>query len=146
MNWYEQIRSWRWMSRFTWLTRVLLALGFLPSGLKKVLGERFTLLSAETSIGYFFEALYRTGFYYDFIGMAQILAAVLLLIPQTATLGALIYFPIILNIFVITMALPFKGTPVITGLMLLGSSYLLLWDFDKLKYVFKRNEGDLLWK
>lgn len=43
-------------------------------------------------------------------------------------LGALIYFVLILNIFVITVSYGFTGTPVVTGLMLLAVVYLLIWD------------------
>lgn len=123
----------RWLRVFTVLTRVLLALGFIPSGLTKTLGNRFTRLGLESPVGFFFEALYRTGFYWRFLGLCQLTAAVLLLVPRTATLGALVYFPIILNIFVITVSIGFVGTPIITGLMLLASVYLLCWDYDKLK-------------
>jgi peroxiredoxin Q/BCP len=125
----------KWLQRFTILTRILLALGFTPSGLTKIAGNRFTVLGPDTPVGYFFEALYKSGFYWNFIGIGQLLAAALLLIPRTATLGALIYFSIILNIFVITVSMHFTGTPFITGLMLLGSIYLLCWDYDKLKYI-----------
>jgi hypothetical protein len=51
-------------------------------------------------------------------------------------LGAVIYFPIILNIFVITVAYNFGLTRVITGLILLANIYLLCWDFELLKYIF----------
>lgn len=131
-----KIKTNKWLRRFTVLTRILLALGFTPSGLTKLLGNRFTLLGPDSPVGYFFDALYKSGFYWNFIGLGQLLAAVLLLIPRTATLGALIYFPIILNIFLITVSMHFTGTPFITGLMLLGSLYLLGWDYDKLKYIF----------
>lgn len=57
--------------------------------------------------------------------------------PRTATIGALVYFPLILNIFVITVSLHFRGTPFITGLMLLASIYLLCWDYDKLKHLVR---------
>ena len=122
-----------WLGWFTVGVRVLLAIGFMPSGMTKVLGNRFTLLGVETPIGFFFEALYQSGFYWRFIGLAQLTAAGLLLVPRTATLGAIVYFPIILNIFMITVSLGFTGTPVITGLMLLASIYLLCWDYDVLK-------------
>lgn len=128
----------RWLARLAVLTRVLLALGFTPSGWTKLVGNRFTTISPETPIGYFFEALYQTGFYWRFIGAAQLAAAVLLLIPRTATLGAVVYFPLILNIFLITVSLHFRGTPVITGLMLLGSVFLLCWDWDRLKGIVAR--------
>ena len=123
------------LTAFTWLTRGLLALGFLPSGLTKVLGNRFTLLGVETPVGFFFEALYQTGGWWRFIGACQLLAALLILIPRTATLGALVYFPIILNIFVIVVSMNFRGTPVVAGLMLLGSTYLLCWDWHRLRAI-----------
>lgn len=120
---------------FTWGTRILLFLAFLPSGLKKLLGEKFTILGLDTPVGFFFEALYRTGFYWGFLGFMQLLAGILLLIPRTSFLGAIIYFPIIVNIFIIVTAMSFKGTPYIAGLMLLANFYLLLWDYKKLKGV-----------
>jgi uncharacterized membrane protein YphA (DoxX/SURF4 family) len=132
-----QVKRSQWLRVFTAFTRILLAIGFMPSGLTKVLGSRFTALSQETPIGFMFEALYQSGFYWNFIGVCQLAAAMLLLIPRTATLGALVYFPIILNIFVITVSLNFSGTPVITGMMLLANIYLLCWDYDKLKYVMR---------
>ena len=134
---YGAAKQNRWLGFFTIGTRFLLAIGFIPSGLEKVIGGRFTLLGPETPIGYFFDALYQSGVYWNFIGICQVTAAVLLLIPRTATLGALIYLPIIFNIFVITISLDFRGTPVITGLMLLATLYLLFWDYDKLKHLLK---------
>jgi uncharacterized membrane protein YphA (DoxX/SURF4 family) len=135
---HARVRKVTLLKVFTVLTRILLALAFLPSGLTKVMGNRFTRLGLDDPIGFFFEALYRTGFYWRFLGICQLTVAFLLLIPQTATLGALAYFPLILNIFVITVSMHFTGTPVITGLMLLANIYLLCWDYDKLKKVFSR--------
>ncbi|MHC5023484.1 MAG: DoxX family membrane protein [Planctomycetota bacterium] len=132
-------RRQRWLGWFTVFTRVLIAIGFIPSGMTKVLGNRFTLLGPETSIGYFFDALYQTGFYWRFIGGCQVLAALLLLVPRTTTLGAVLFFPIILNIFVVTVSLQFRGTPIITGLMLLATVYLLWWDYDRLKPILRRH-------
>lgn len=133
---HERVKKNRLLKIFTVFTRILLALAFLPSGLTKVLGNRFTVLGIDDPIGFFFEALYRTGFYWRFLGICQLAVALLLMIPRTATLGALAYFPLILNIFVITISMGFTGTPLITGLMLLASIYLLCWDYDKLKKVF----------
>lgn len=137
----DRLHAWarrqRYLKVFTVLTRILLALGFLPSGLTKVRGARFTSLGLDNPVGFFFESLYRTGFYWKFLGLCQLAAALLLVIPKTATVGALVYFPLILNIFVITVALHFTGTPLITGLMLLANLYLLCWDYDKLKHLVK---------
>lgn len=96
---------------FTWGTRILLFIAFLPSGLKKLLGERFTILGIETPVGFFFEGLYRTGFYWNFLGFMQLLVGVMLLIPRTTLLGAILYLPIIINIFIIVVSMSFKSTP-----------------------------------
>ncbi|HEY9403739.1 MAG TPA: DoxX family membrane protein [Pyrinomonadaceae bacterium] len=134
---HARVRRARLLRIFTVFTRILLALGFIPSGITKVLGNRFTILDLDNPVGFFFEAMYRTGFYWRFLGLCQLAAALLLLIPRTATIGALVYFPLILNIFVITVSLDFRGTPFITGLMLLANIYLLCWDYDKLKHLIK---------
>ena len=63
----------------------------------------------------------------------QLLAGILLLIPRISFFGALLYLPIVTNIFIIVSAMEFKGTPIIAGLMLLANIYLLLWDWHKLK-------------
>ena len=109
---------------------MLLALAFLPSGYTKLVGHRFTILPIDNPVGFFFEALYRTGYYWRFLGLVQIAAALLLLIPRTHAIGALVYFSIIVNVFLITISLGFYGTPFITGLMLLGSLYLVCWHYD----------------
>ena len=127
----------RWLGRLAIVTRILLALGFTPSGYTKLVGHRFTTIPVSHPVGFFFEALYQTGWYWNFLGAAQLLAAVLLLIPRTTTLGAVVYFPIIVNIFLITLSMHFTGTPVITGLMLLGSVFLLCWDYDRLAPILR---------
>ncbi|MBT1690107.1 DoxX family protein [Dawidia soli] len=134
-QWYQEAKSNRWFRYFTVFCRVVLALGFIPSGIVKVSGERFTALPATHPLGQYFDALHLTGFYYTFIGVGQLVTALLLLIPRTALLGAIFYFPIILNICVLTYAVRFEGTR-ITTFMLLASLYLLAWDFDRLKHIF----------
>ncbi len=130
-QWHERARGMGAMYRLALISRILLALAFVPTAVVKVTGNRFTTISASTPIGYFFEAMYQSGFYWRFLGASQLLAGLLLLIPATSTLGAVLFFPIILNIFVITVSLHFTGTPVITGLMLLASIFLLCWDYHR---------------
>ena len=133
----ERAHAWavrqRALHDFTTVTRILLAAGFIPTGLVKLLGHRFTQVSTDDPIGLFFEVMYQTGLYWHFIGFCQIAAGSLLLWRRTATLGAILYFPTILNIFVITVSLGFRGTPIITGLMVLACLYLLCWDGDRLR-------------
>ncbi|HTE28442.1 hypothetical protein [Flavitalea sp.] len=131
-----QVRQSRWLGYFAVFNRIGLAVGFLPSGFVKIAGERFTDLSDKHPMGNYLGALHRTGFYYTFIGVLQVTAAILLLIPRTATLGALIYFPIILNICILSIALRFEGSWVSSPLMVLANLYLLCWDYHKLKFIF----------
>ncbi len=83
---------------------------------------------------HYLEALYNTGYYYTFIGISQLVIALLLLIPGTALLGALLYFPVILNICILTYSVRFEGTR-ITTLMVLANMYLLWWDYNRIKYI-----------
>ena len=132
---HKQIYGKQLFVLFTWFTRILLAFAFVPSGLKKVLGERFTNLGIENPVGFFFEAFYQAGWYWNFLGFMQLLVALLLLIPRTTFFAALLYLPIIINILVIVVAMHFIGTPFIAGLMLLANLYLLFWDLKKLKQI-----------
>lgn len=127
------VRS-RWLRLFTAMTRGLLAFGFVLPGWTKVVGSHFSPGVPEGHrIRVFFDAFLQADGFYAFVGVMQIVAALLLLFRRTAPLGAMFYFPIILNIFVVTVAIDFEGTQVITGFMLLACLYLLCWDYDRWK-------------
>lgn len=134
-----QVRNNRWFRYFAVFNRIALAAGFLPSGMQKILGERFTVLQVNHPMGHYLDALYQTGFYYTSIGIFQVTAAILLLIPRTATLGAVIYFPLILNICILTFAVRFDGSLLTSPLMVLANLYLLCWDYHKLKFILPIN-------
>lgn len=127
----ERMKSKLFYQIFTWFTRALLSLAFIPSGLKKLLGERFTNISTDDPVGFFFEGLYQSGFYWNYLGFMQLLCAFLILIPRTTFLAAVLYLPIIININIIVLSMNFRGTPIITGLMFLATIYLLIWDYKK---------------
>ena len=129
---YDEARANKWFRYFTVFCRVALALGFIPSGFVKVMGERFTGLPSNHPLGHYFDALYLTGDYYTFLGVVQLTIALLLLIPRTALLGALLYFPVIVNICVLAYAVRFEGTR-ITTMILLSNLYLLCWYYERLK-------------
>ena len=131
---HNEIKRNLWLRYFAVFCRVMLALGFIPSGIVKIKGERFTALPSNHPLGHYFDALYITGYYYTFLGISQLLIALLLLIPRTAVLGALMYFPVILNICVLAYAVRFEGTR-ITTMMLLASLFLLVWYYDRIKYI-----------
>jgi hypothetical protein len=134
--WQRWARARPLLYRLTLGTRLLLAVGFIPTGMVKLLGRRFTLMSPESGIGGFFETLYQSGLYWHFLGLTQVVAGLLVLWNATATVGAMLFFGIMLNVFVITLSYDFRFTPVVTGLMLLATLYLLLWDYDRLRGVF----------
>jgi len=132
---YYEARGNKWYHYFAVFCRLALALAFIISAIVKIRGERFASgLPVNNPMGHYFEALYHTGYYYTFIGIAQLLIAILLLIPRTAFLGALMYFPVILNICILTYAVRFEGTRA-TTFMLLASLYLLFWDYERIKYI-----------
>ena len=137
---YYSIRTNYTLTIFVWLTRYLLAFAFIPSGMKKLLGERFTSIGIENPIGFFFEALYQSGMYWNFLGWSQLITALLMMTQRFSTLGNLIYFFIISNICCITIAMQFTGTWVITSLMLFASVCLLLWDANKFQFIFTDHE------
>lgn len=131
---FVRVRSRGLLFRFTVLTRILLAAGFIPTGLAKLLGQRFTRLPESTPIGAFFEAMYQTGIFWNFIGTTQVAAGVLLLIPRFAHLGALLFLPVIAGILAVVVGVGFgTGTTLVTLLMSLAVMYLLLWDYDRLR-------------
>ncbi|MFT3745696.1 MAG: hypothetical protein QM785_15580 [Pyrinomonadaceae bacterium] len=125
-------RRW-WMQMFAAFTRCLLALGFIPPSIPKILHKPFTSLPDSHPVGHYFNALMGTGFYYEFIGWSQIIAAILLLIPRTSHIGALMFLPIIVNIAVLTNAVGFAGTWLLTIFMSLAGLFLVAWEYDRLK-------------
>ena len=132
---YYEAKADEWFKRFAIFCRVALAASFIPAGYIKIMGERFAAgLPSNNPLGHYFDALHLTGYYYTFIGVAQIITAILLLIPRTSLLGALMYFSFIVNICVLTYATRFDGTRGVT-MMLLASLFLLIWDYDRLKYI-----------
>lgn len=146
---HAKVQQSKLLQYFTAFNRVILAVAFIPSGMTKLVGNRFTVISTDTPIGLFFEGFYQTGFWYRFVGFAQILAAILLLVPRTSTLGATIFFPIVLNIMIITWSLNFTGTWVITTAMFLANLYLICWDYDKFKRILPfeaRAKKDFEWR
>jgi hypothetical protein len=130
--------SWMWL--FSVFCRLALALGFIPAALVKLMDERFASgLHAKHPMGAFLEALHQTGYYYTFIGVVQLAAAIFLLVPRTVTLGAFLYFPVILNITVLTYATRFDGSLFTAPLMTLANLYLLGWNYEKWKYILPFN-------
>jgi hypothetical protein len=118
-------------------TRYLLGGGFVFASIIKIKGLRFTTESGEKeafgTAFHFFESMYQTGMYWQFLGWGQLIAGFLLMTQRYAKLGAVVNFPIILNVFVITISMDFNYTPVITGMMLFANLVLLVWHWNELR-------------
>lgn len=133
---FVKVKQNRWIWLFSIFCRVILAFAFIMAGFVKIIDERFASgLSVIHPMGSYLEALHHTGYYYTYIGIVQILAAILLLIPRTVFLGALLYFPVILNIFILSYAVRFVGSLLTSPLMLLANIFLLCWHYDRLKFI-----------
>lgn len=137
-NIYLWLRSQPILYRFTLGTRILLALAFLPTGLVKLMGRRFAtgLDQAEGGAGEFFEILYSSGLYWQFLGLGQMVAGLLILWHRTSAAGSVLFLAIISNIFFITISYNFSGTWMISSLMLLASLWLCMWEWDRIRYMF----------
>jgi hypothetical protein len=129
----------KWLHLAVIYTRYLLGGAFMFASLVKLKGERFTNVqgvgSPFHSPEHLFETLYQFGLYWQFLGLMQLLAGLLLLTQRYALLGALLFLPIMANIFVITLSYDFGYTHLITGAMLLTSAGLLVWDWNRLRVV-----------
>jgi hypothetical protein len=139
----QKLKNKVWSQLLIIYTRYLIGATFVFASIIKIKGRRFTSESgAETPIDnawHLFETLYQSGLYWQFLGAAQLVAGLLLMTQRYSKLGALMFLPIIANIFVITLSYYFAFTPVITGLMLLANLALVAWDWDELRVLVNRN-------
>lgn len=90
----------------------------------------------------FFRVMATSGLYWQFIGLSQVIAGGLLMTQRFSKLGAVIFFGLILNIFIITVSYGFNGTPVVTGLMLLASTFLLFWDLNSFQFIVRQTKPE----
>lgn len=113
-----------------WAIRIGMALAFIISGLRKMPGILFTTLPETNPVGAYFKAMHDTGMYWNTIGYLQILIGVLTFFNRTIVVSSVLMMPVTINIFLISIALNMKGTPVITSMMLAGNLFLLLWHHE----------------
>ena len=128
-----------WLQLAVIYTRYLIGGAFVFASLVKIKGQRFMTVpgagSPFHSPQHFFETMYQSGLYWQFLGLAQLVAGLLLMTQRYALLGALLFLPIIANVYVITISYDFSYTSIITGAMLLATIGLLAWDWNTLRVV-----------
>ncbi|MDX5340706.1 MAG: DoxX family protein [Cyclobacteriaceae bacterium] len=143
---FLSVRQNKWHWFFYWFCRITLAIGFTIAGMVKIMGERFASgLDEIHPMGSYLVALHHTGYYYTFIGIAQVLAALLLLVNRTALVGALLYFPIILNIWVLSLAVRFDGSYISSTWMVLANLYLLCYHYDRIRTLWIKDPQKNHW-
>ena len=122
-----KLKNFFWTQIIIIYTRYLLGGAFVFASIIKIKGLRFTSDSGADSpihsAWHFFETMYESGLYWKFIGIVQLIAGCLLMTQKYSKLGAVINFPIILNIFIITLSYDFNYTPLVTGMMLLAMCF-----------------------
>lgn len=121
----------RWVHVGVVVLRIFLAFAFVPAGLKKVLQQPFTDPSNTGPFHEFLHAFYATGAFYQFVGVVQLVAAFLLLSQRFATLGAILFTPILTVILVFCWSTKVYPTAVVVTLMFLATLGLVLWDYPK---------------
>lgn len=119
-----------------WIIRISMGITFILSGIRKMPGVKFTALSIDNPVGFYFEAMHETGFYWNFIGYFQIAIGILIFFNRFVVVSSLFMMPVTINIFLISISLNMKGTPIITSMMLLGNLFLLLWHFKNYRTIF----------
>ena len=100
-------------------------------------GVKFTSLPIDNPVGLFFEGMYQTGFYWNFIGFYQIIVGSVLMTAWFQRLTPVLLLPVSVNIFLVSLSLQMRGTPIITGFMVLGNLFLLVWHLQHYLPIFK---------
>lgn len=121
-----------------WCARIGMGLTFIISGIRKLPGVKFTALPIDNPVGFYFEAMHSTGFYWNFIGYFQILIGILIFFNRFVVISSLLMMPVVINIFLVSLALNMSGTPIITSAMILGNLLLLGWYFKNYRTLFIR--------
>lgn len=148
----EKCKQFSFLQVFTVYLRYLIGAGFVIAafGMGKFSGQQLGISQAGAPIEtlqplqQFFRVMATSGMYWHFIGLTQVIGGGLLMTQRYAKLGAVMFFALILNIFIITISYGFKGTPVVTGLMLLATIFLLLWDLNSFQFIFRNPVKDNL--
>jgi uncharacterized membrane protein YphA (DoxX/SURF4 family) len=133
-------RRTRWVNVFVVNLRFLIGFAFVPAALKKLLDQPFTDPTNHGPFHDFLHAFHATGWFYQFVGVMQLVAATLLFTQRFALLGALVALPILTTITVFCWSTQVYPTATIATLMWLGTVGLVMWDFHKWRGVFARDD------
>ncbi len=113
---------------FRYVLGVVLALAGLEklTGIAVIIGPHYLIDELEP---------HGLGLYGVFISVSELVVGLLLLNRRLATLGAVMAFPVFVNIFVVVVSLGWQGTPVEVAGFLVLNVVLLVADWHKLKFL-----------
>lgn len=126
--------------------RIMLGTLFIYGGIQKFTPKPPTVESAITEnlpphvvkIKAYIGGLKQTGYFWPMLGVAEIVAGILLISQYLSLLGAIILIPITLNIFLFHAFLEPHDTQefIMTGLYLIINILIILYHYKQLKPVF----------
>ncbi|SEN67416.1 hypothetical protein [Lihuaxuella thermophila] len=139
-------RLWRAMKKSVPVSfRLYLGFIFLIYGLAKIIMGQFAAVEPTSQIAGLHPdpkgfALAWTFFAYSrvyeiFIGVGEVMAAILIMIPRTATLGAVAYFPISVNVLMVNVCFGI-GVADLSTVLVVMNLFLLWADRRKLLMIF----------
>ena len=80
-------------------------------------------------------AEYDVGIFARFIAYSEAIIGLLVLSGRFATIGAIMMFPMIVNILMVTVSMHWRGTPYVLSFFLALNILLLIADWHKLKHL-----------
>jgi len=125
---HARARGARWLGLVVANLRLLVGFAFVPAGLKKVLGQPFTDPDKTGPFHDLLHAFHATGGFYRFVGVLQLVVAVLLMTQRWARFGAWLALPIITAIMVFCWSTNVVPTAIVATLMFAGVVGLAAWD------------------
>lgn len=117
------------------LTRVFLGIIYLLSGLSKLVDGFPSIIGPTWLVDVL--APHELALFARFVAVSEAVVGAMLLTQRFATLGAVMLFPIQMCILVVTVSLGWQGTPYVNTFLLLLNTGLLLYDWPKLKFIFR---------
>ncbi len=122
-----------------WVKALRLTVGllFIATGWLKLSGHNirdgFGAAHGVDPVMPLFNAMFAVKLYWSFLGAGQLLGGVLLLFQRTAALGCLVSTPIVTNIAVLIVALPFATADrVAVALLVVAQAGMLAWEWPRL--------------
>jgi hypothetical protein len=130
-SWLARLRRARWANLCVVNLRILIGFAFLPAALKKLLDQPFTDPGNTGPFHDFLHAFHATGWFYQFVGALQLVAAALLCSQRLALAGALVALPILTAIAAFCWSTRVIPTATVATLMWLGTAALVVWDLER---------------